>query len=165
MKRYLSVVMAVVLAGMLGLGVRDYLRSQSGGEVVVTYTLSNTTADALVDAVCALADSVWTYSQGHPEGFTLDVSRWVEPGEGICVAYRETQDSHSREALEEVVRHALAHEGYVGGWLDTTDSLYYFDSDRLFPEDSLEAAIRFGRENGQLTVYVLSTGAEIRIEE
>ena len=154
MKRYLSVVAAVLLAGMLGLGVRDYLRSQSGGEAV--------TAGAEAETV---ADRVWNYSLDHPEGFTLDISHWTEPCEGICVAYRETQDSHSREALPEVVRHALTHDGYVGGWLDTSDSLYYFDSDRLFPEDSMEAAIRFGRENGQLAIYVLSTGEEIRLDE
>jgi hypothetical protein len=52
----------------------------------------------------------------------------------------------------------------VGGWLDTTDSLYYFDSSRLSPEDSLSAAIRFGVENKQLAVYVLSKEAEIRLD-
>ena len=52
----------------------------------------------------------------------------------------------------------------VGGWLDTSDSLYYFDSSRLFPEDSLVAAIRFGIENGQIAVFVLSEGREVRLE-
>ncbi|MBP5649516.1 MAG: hypothetical protein J6X01_00355 [Bacteroidales bacterium] len=52
----------------------------------------------------------------------------------------------------------------MGGWLDTTDSLYYFDSSRLFPEDSLSAAIRFGVKNKQLAVYVLSKGHEVRLD-
>lgn len=50
-----------------------------------------------------------------------------------------------------------------GGWLDTSNSLYYFDSSRFFPEDSLDAAIRFGIENGQIAVFVLSQGSEIRL--
>ena len=86
-----------------------------------------------------------------------------QPTEGISVSYIQTQDAHSREQLTEVVRHALSHEGYVGGWLCTDDSLYYFDSDRLFPEDSIEAAKRFGLENGQQAIYVLSTDTEIRL--
>ena len=83
----------------------------------------------------------------HPDGFTLDIRTMTEPTEGIAVSYAETQGSHSREQLPKVIVHALSHDAYVGGWLDTEDSLYYFDSSRLFPEDSLEAAIRFGREN------------------
>lgn len=43
-----------------------------------------------------------------------------------------------------------------GGWLDTDNGSYYFDSVRIFPEDSLEYAIQFGRENGQIAVFVLS---------
>jgi hypothetical protein len=42
--------------------------------------------------------------------------------------------------------------------------LYYFDSDRLFPESDPGAAVSFALENGQLAVYVLSTGEEIRID-
>lgn len=112
----------------------------------------------------ALVDAVWAYSQAHPDGFTLDVHTLTEPREGIAVSYAATQDSHAREALGAVVRHALLHEGYVGGWLNPSDSLYFFDSVRLFPEDSLEAAIRFGLANGQRSVFDLSTGEDIPLE-
>lgn len=44
-------------------------------------------------------------------------------------------------------------------------SLYYFDSVRIFPVDSLDAAIRFGQANGQIAIYNLSTGEEIRLIE
>ena len=47
--------------------------------------------------------------------------------------------SHSRESLTFVVEHALNHDGYVGGWLDS--------------------------ENGQKAVYIISTGKEILVEE
>ena len=32
----------------------------------------------------------------------------------------------------------------------------FFDSNRIFPEDSLAAAVKFARENGQHTVYICS---------
>ena len=115
-------------------------------------------------SVRAVSDSIWAYGLRHPDGFTMDVATMMEPTEGVVVAYAATQGCHSRKQLGRVVRHALRHDGYVGGWLDTTDSLYYFDSSRLFPEDSLAAAIRFGIENGQIAVFVLSEGREVRLE-
>lgn len=115
-------------------------------------------------SVRAVADSVWTYSLSHPDGFTMNLATMTEPTVGVVVAYAATQGCHSRKQLGRVVRHAISHDGYVGGWLDTSYSLYYFDSSRLFPEDSIAAAIRFGVENKQLAVYVLSKGAEIRLD-
>jgi len=115
-------------------------------------------------SVRAVADSVWAYSLRHPDGFTMDIATMTEPTEGVVVAYAATQGCHSRKQLNRVVRHAIRHDGYVGGWFDTTDSLYYFDSSRIFPEDSLAAAICFGLENEQLAVFVLSEGREVRLE-
>ena len=115
-------------------------------------------------SVRAVADSVWTYSVSHPDGFTMNLATMTEPTVGVVVAYAATQGCHSRKQLGRVVRHAIRHDGYVGGWLDTSDSLYYFDSSRLFPEDSIAAAIRFGVKNKQLAVYVLSKGTEIRLD-
>ena len=112
-----------------------------------------------------LADSVWVFSQTHPDGFTLNISTWEMPSEGIAVAYSATQDRHDREGLDFVVSHAQSHGGYVGGWLSSDDGLYYFDSTRLFSEDSLTQASQFGRENAQIAIYILSSGKEIRLED
>ena len=114
--------------------------------------------------VGALADEIWIYSHSHPDGFTIDIRTMTEPTEGIAVAYSATQGSHSRKKLNRVVRHALHHDGYVGGWLDTTDSLYYFDSSRIFPEDSLDAAIKFGAKNKQKAIYSIKEGKEIKLK-
>ena len=114
-------------------------------------------------SVKTVADSVWAYSVRHPDGFTMNLATMTEPSEGVVVAYAATQGCHSRKQLGRVVRHAVRHDGYVGGWLDTSDSLYYFDSSRLFPEDSLVAAIRFGIENGQIAIFILSEGREVRL--
>jgi ABC-type amino acid transport substrate-binding protein len=111
--------------------------------------------------VTKIADKVWTFSQSHPDGFTLDIHTMTCPAEGIAVSYATTQNSHSRDQLEYVVSHALQHDGYVGGWFSRDEGLYYFDSTRLFPEDSLDAAIWFGKENGQHSVFILSSSTDI----
>ena len=116
------------------------------------------------DNVAAIADKVWAFSQAHPDGFTLDIRTMTEPTEGIAVSYAETQNSHSRNQLGKVVRHALSHDGFVGGWLNTADGLYYFDSTKLFPENKLGDAIRFGKENGQHSVFILSTFTDIPVD-
>jgi ABC-type amino acid transport substrate-binding protein len=85
----------------------------------------------------------------------------TEPTEGIAVNYAATQNSHSRNQLDKVVRHALKHEGYVGGWYNTEEGLYYFDSTRLYSEDSLRTAIQFGKDNGQHSIFILSSYSEI----
>ena len=113
--------------------------------------------------VQALADEVWRFGLSHPDGFTLDIRTMQEPTEGIAVSYAATQGSHTRASLAKVVAHALGHDGYVGGWLDSESGLYYFDSSRLFPEEQRGEALRFAQENGQQTVYVISTGEEIRV--
>ena len=113
--------------------------------------------------VSAIADKVWAFSQSHPDGFTLDVRTMTEPTEGIAVSYSTTQDSHTRDQLKKVVCHALQHDGYIGGWYNSENGLYYFDSTRLFPEDSLKAAIQFGKDNSQHSIFILSTYTDIPV--
>ena len=139
-------------------------------------------------AITTIADKVWAFSQTHPDGFTINIRTMTEPTEGIAVGYAATQNSHScvpflrladarisgraervaseqsssaRDQLDKVVSHALCHDGYVGGWLNTENGLYYFDSTKLFPETSLKEAIQFGKENGQYSVFILSTFSDI----
>ena len=114
--------------------------------------------------ISEIADKVWAFSQSRPEGFTIDVRTMAEPTEGIAVSYAATQGNHSREQLEGVVRHALQNDGYVGGWFNSADGLYYFDSTKLFPESELGNAVSFGRENGQFSVFVLSSSTDIPLD-
>ena len=107
------------------------------------------------------ADQVWAFGQSHPDGFTLDIRSMTEPKEGIAVSYAATRNSHTRPQLEQVVRHALSNDGYVGGWLNSVDGLYYFDSTKLFPESSLKEALAFGKQNGQHSAFILSTLTDI----
>jgi len=126
--------------------------------------LSACTKEDSQDRVTAISDAVWSFSQANPDGFTLDIRLMSVPKEGIAVSYAATQGSHSREKLDFVVRHALQHDGYVGGWLNTENGLYYFDSTRLFPEDKLADALKFGKDNGQTSAFILSLQADVPIE-
>ena len=113
--------------------------------------------------ITGISDKVWAFSQTHPDGFTIDIRTMTEPTEGIAVSYAATRDSHSRDQLDRVVSHALQHEGYVGGCYNSDDGLYYFDSTKLFPENDLKGALQFGKENGQRSVFILSTHTDIPI--
>ena len=113
--------------------------------------------------ISTIADIVWAFCQTHPDGFTLDIRTMRVPTEGIAVSYAATQNSHSRDRLHKVISHALQHDGYVGGWFNSEDGFYYFDSTKLFPENDLKGAIQFGKENGQSTVFILSTSTDMPI--
>ena len=124
---------------------------------------SNEDNAAEQSTITTIADKVWAFSQTHPDGFTLNIRTMTEATEGIAVSYAATQNSHSRNQLDMVISHALQHEGYVGGWYNSEDGLYYFDSTKLFPENDLKGAIQFGKENGQHSVFILSTYTDIPI--
>ena len=96
--------------------------------------------------ISTIADMVWAFCQANPGGFTLDIRTMTVPTEGIAVSYAATQNSHSRDQLHKVVSHALQHDGYVGGWYNSEDGFYYFDSTKLFPENDLKGAIQFGKD-------------------
>lgn len=115
--------------------------------------------------ISGIADRIWDFSQTRPNGFTLNLRTITEPTEGIAVSYAIPRNCNSRDELDKVVIHALLHDGYIGGWFDSEDSLYYFDSTKLFPEDELDEALKFGKENGQHSVYILSTGTYVRVNQ
>jgi hypothetical protein len=108
-----------------------------------------------------LVNVIYAMGQMHPDGFTLDLNDMSQPKEGLIVSYKATQNSFGRSNLPAVIRHARAHNNLVGGWYNSENGKYYFDSNRSFPEDSLAAAVQFARENGQHTVYVASKDINI----
>ena len=96
-----------------------------------------------------LVNVIYAMGQMYPDGFTLDLNTMRQPTEGLIVSYKATQNSFDRKSLPAVIKHARAHNNLVGGWYNPEEDRYYFDSDRLFPEDSLAAAMVFARETGQ----------------
>lgn len=109
-----------------------------------------------------LVNFIWEFGQKHPKGFTLDLNTFEQPTEGIMVSYLETNNSFDKKSIAKVIKHARAHDGYVGGWYNEENGLYYFDSTRIFPEDSLAAALAFARENGQRAAYIASKDINIK---
>ena len=134
------------------------------GTVGLTSCSSTKEKSAEQEQTAAIADKVWTYSLSHPEGFTLDIRTMTEPTNGIAASYAATQDCHGRDQLGKVVSHALKNDGYVGGWYNGKDGRYYFDSSRLFAENDIRNAILFGRQNGQQSVYILSSHTDVPLD-
>jgi fructokinase len=58
-----------------------------------------------------------------------------------------------------VIDYSLAKGNVVGGWKNTENRKYYFDSSKVF--DDLDDAIAFGKANEQLAVIDLYTITEI----
>lgn len=121
------------------------------------------TEDSSPDA--GILEYVIACSDEHPEGFTVNIRTFNPVTDGIAVAYFETQNRSGRESLPFVIEHALQHESVVGGWLDTRDSIYYYDSDRIFPDTALNAAIAFAVENRQYAVYHLGLDSLIIVPD
>lgn len=108
-----------------------------------------------------LVNVIYAMGQMYPDGFTLDLNTMRQPTEGLIVSYKETQNSFDRKSLPVVIKHAREHQNLVGGWYNPENKRFYFDSNRLFPEDSLAAAVQFARDNDQHTVYVASKDINI----
>ena len=108
-----------------------------------------------------MVNVIYAMGQMFPDGFTLDLNTMRQPTEGLIVSYKATQNSFDRKSLPAVIKHAREHQNLVGGWYNPENGRYYFDSNRLFPEDSLAAAVEFARANDQHTVYVASKDINI----
>ena len=109
-----------------------------------------------------LYNAIWAMGQMFPDGFTLDLGTMRQPTEGLMVSYADTQNSFDKKSIPAVVKHARAHDNLVGGWYNPENGKYYFDSTRMFPEDSLAAALAFARANGQHTVYDVAKGILVK---
>ena len=108
----------------------------------------------LVDAILAIA-------RQSPEGFTVEVPSLQPVTGGFISACQETQNCFGRSGLEKVISHALEHGKVVGGWQNTENRKYYFDSSVVFADR--DAAIEFGRKNKQIAIFDLDSLTEIRL--
>ena len=116
------------------------------------------------DEVDDMVERCWDYAQKNPDGFTIDIRSFEAPSQGIVVSYAATQNSFDKKDLHKVVMHALSHANLVGGWLNEANHRYYFDSDTLFDESMLNEALKWGKENGQQSVFILSEMKNVDIE-
>lgn len=95
--------------------------------------------------------------------FTYDLrSDCVVYNGGVVSAYRATQDSDHFLDVPQVVAHAMAHDGIVGGWTDPGDGKVYFDSCRLFTD--VGQALRFAERQQQRSVFNLNRQQELMVK-
>ena len=99
-----------------------------------------------------------TISMENPEGFTLWVPTLELIKTGIAVGHKATQNQFGIGGLETVVKHALYNYGYIGGWKNQKGEMQY-DSVRMFTD--LRAAVKWGRKQGQYSIFDLDNGWEI----
>lgn len=135
--------------------------SSCGSASKATETTSSTN---VVRTPSTVRNRILSMGRSHPEGFTLDVHTMEEPKTGIAVAYAETKGIRGGRDIYKVTAHAYSHDGYVGGWKDKESGNYYYESVKLFPEEDLEEAMKFARENGQKSVYILSSETEVPVQ-
>lgn len=112
----------------------------------------------------ALIEKVWEHSKNNPDGFTLDLETMKPVKFGISVAYLETQNSFDKPGLEKAIKHALKNQKVVGGWLNSDDDLYYFDSVKIFENSELDEALEFAKRNKQVVIFDLTNLKEIRVQ-
>lgn len=110
-----------------------------------------------------LIERVWEHSQNNPDGFTLNLETFRPVKFGISVAYLETQDSHNKESLENVINHSLRHQKTLGGWLNEENEKFYFDSVKIFKNSELDKAIEFAKQQKQIAIFDLTNLKEIKI--
>jgi fructokinase len=97
---------------------------------------------------------ILSLAKAEPDGFTIRLPDLEKVKKGIVSAYKETQNCFGRIGLEIAVNHAMVHERILGGWFNSENERFYFDSCKIF-EDANEA-IRFGRENEQIAIFDLT---------
>ena len=110
-----------------------------------------------------LASKVLKYAETNKEGFTLNIKTLEPVTSGIVVSYKATQSSFSENDVLSVINHALKHDCVVGGWYNSEDKRFYFDSNKIF--SNIAKAINFGIENEQIAIFDIDNLHEIRLDK
>ena len=97
----------------------------------------------------------------NPDGFTLNINNGELITSGYAVAYKETQNSFGMDGLRNAIKHANEHDAIIGGWLNTDNNQYYYDSIKIIENES--DAIEFGKEQEQIAIFNLDTLTEIKL--
>ena len=98
-----------------------------------------------------------------PDGFTVNKNTFEPITSGYSVAVAETQNSFGNYGAAKVVSYANKHKeiNALGGWYNSKNNKFYFDA--VIVVDTLQEAIRLGRENGQIAIFDLNKMQEIEL--
>lgn len=100
-------------------------------------------------------------AQQNPKGFTYSFFKETFVKEGFIVAFEDTQNSHDFSSLDKIIEHAENNCGIIGGWLNTEDGKYYFDSCKVIYDKA--EAIEFGKAQNQIAIFDMTTKQEIKL--
>jgi fructokinase len=98
-----------------------------------------------------------------PDGFTVDKNTFEPITSGYSVAVADTQNSFGNYGAAKVVSYANNHSEIkaLGGWYNSKNGQFYYDA--VIIVDSLEEALKIGRENNQLAIFDLNNMQEIEL--
>ena len=98
-----------------------------------------------------------------PDGFTVDKNTFEPITSGYSVAVADTQNSFGNYGAAKVVSYANKHNEIkaLGGWYNSKNGQFYYDA--VIIVDTLEEALKLGRENGQLAIFDLNNMQEIEL--
>uniref|UniRef100_UPI0032167C8C hypothetical protein n=1 Tax=uncultured Draconibacterium sp. TaxID=1573823 RepID=UPI0032167C8C len=108
-----------------------------------------------------MVNEIFKIAQANPYGFTYNLKTKRAVKYGYCVAYKETQNCFGKAGLLKALEHSLQHEQIIGGWLNSENNFYYFDSVKIFK--SKNEALKFARENEQIAIFDLTNLIEITL--
>jgi len=108
-----------------------------------------------------MLNTILTIAKANPYGFTFNIRTNTFVKFGFVVAYKETQNCFGTEGLQKVLEHASKHDQIVGGWLNSENNEFYFDSCKVLK--SRKEAIEFGKLNEQIAIFDLTNLEEIRL--
>ena len=97
----------------------------------------------------------------NPDGFTLQLATMELVTKGIAVGHDATQNCYGNAGIYHCIQHALLNGGYIGGWIDPNTGWMQYDSLRLF--SNLNKAVKWGRKQGQHSIYYIERGLEIKL--
>ena len=101
-----------------------------------------------------MTDKILRLAKAEPGGFTVRLPELERVKSGIVSAYKETQNCFGRIGLEKAIEHSMQHEKVLGGWFNSEDGKYYFDSCKVFTD--MNEAIKFGKDHEQIAVFDLT---------
>lgn len=99
----------------------------------------------------------------NPEGFTVNKESLQPVKSGFSVAVSDTQNSFGPQGAAKVVYYANKHNNIsaLGGWFNTKNNEFYFDAVVIC--NTLEEAVKLGKENNQIAIFDLNNMQEITL--
>lgn len=108
----------------------------------------------------ALYDKFMDITKLNPEGFTCDLEG-NKIKDGFAVGTAETDNCTGRLGLMKVLRDSYKRFLQVGGWLDKSNNVFYYNSVRVY--DNIRQAMDFAIANNQKVIYDLHNKKEIKL--